>query len=81
MEQTMTVKYKIDGAVCLVTLAKPLHNLLDDALLEGLTTVYEKVAANGARRPSGRRTEPRHRESPDNGHPPTIDRERVGVDS
>ena len=27
----MTVKYEIDGAVGVVTLAKPPHNLLDDA--------------------------------------------------
>ena len=30
----MTVNFEIDGAVGVVTLAKPPHNLLDDALLE-----------------------------------------------
>jgi hypothetical protein len=46
----MTVKYEIDGAVGVVTLSKPPHNLLDDALLENMTTAYEKVVAEGARR-------------------------------
>jgi enoyl-CoA hydratase/carnithine racemase len=45
----MTVKYEIDGAVGVVTLAKPPHNLLDDAMLEDLMTAYEKVVAEGAR--------------------------------
>jgi enoyl-CoA hydratase/carnithine racemase len=45
----MTVNYEIDGALGGATLAKPLHNLLDDALLEDLMTVYEKVVAEGAR--------------------------------
>jgi len=45
----MTVNYEIDGAVGVVTLAKPPHNLLDDALLEDLMTAYEKVVAEGAR--------------------------------
>jgi enoyl-CoA hydratase/carnithine racemase len=45
----MTVKYEIDGAVGVVTLAKPPHNLLDDALLEDLMTAYENVVAEGAR--------------------------------
>jgi hypothetical protein len=45
----MTVEYEIDGAVGVVTLAKPPHNLLDDALLEDLMTTYENVVAEGAR--------------------------------
>jgi len=45
----MTVKYEIDGAVGVVTLAKLPHNLLDDALLEDLMTAYENVVAEGAR--------------------------------
>src|SRR6478736_4650188 len=45
----MTVNYEIDGAVGVVTLAKPPHNLLDDALLEDLMTAYENVVAEGAR--------------------------------
>jgi enoyl-CoA hydratase/carnithine racemase len=49
LEQTMTVKYEIDGAVGVVTLAKPPHNLLDDTFLEDLVTAYEKVVAEGAR--------------------------------
>jgi hypothetical protein len=36
----MTVNYEIDGAVGVVTLAKPPHNLLDDALLKDLMTAY-----------------------------------------
>jgi enoyl-CoA hydratase/carnithine racemase len=49
MEKTMTVKYEIDGAVGVVTLAKPPHNLVDDALLEDLMTAYQTVVAKGAR--------------------------------
>jgi hypothetical protein len=49
-EEAMTVKYEIDGAVGVVTLSKPPRNLLDDGLLENLTTAYEKVVAEGARR-------------------------------
>src|ERR1700732_4883201 len=45
----MTVKYEIDGAVGVVTLAKPPHNFLYDALLEDLMTAYEAVVAKGAR--------------------------------
>jgi hypothetical protein len=48
----MTVQHVIDGAVGVVTLAKPPHNLFDDALLLGLMTAYEKVdkvVAQGAR--------------------------------
>ena len=44
-----TVAHEIDGAVGIVTLAKPPHNLLDDALLEDLKTAYEAVVAEGAR--------------------------------
>ena len=45
-----TVTHEIDGAVGIVTLAKPPHNLLDDALLEDLMTAYEAaVVAKGAR--------------------------------
>src|SRR5260370_22592950 len=45
----MTVNSEIERAVGVVTLAKPPHNLLDDALLEDLMTAYEKVVAEGAR--------------------------------
>ena len=44
-----TVAHEIDGAVGIVTLAKPPHNLLDDALLEDLMTAYEAVVTEGAR--------------------------------
>jgi len=44
-----TVAHEIDGAVGIVTLAKPPHNLLDDALLEDLMTAYQTVVAKGAR--------------------------------
>ena len=44
-----TVAHEIDRAVGIVTLAKPPHNLLDDALLEELMTAYQTVVAKGAR--------------------------------
>ena len=44
----MTVNCEIDGTVGVVTLAKPPHNLLDDALLEDLMTAYDKVVVGGA---------------------------------
>src|SRR5260370_33567934 len=45
----MTVNSEIERAVGVVTLAKPPHNLLDDALLEDLMTAYQTVVAKGAR--------------------------------
>ena len=44
----MTVNYEIDGAVGVVTLAKPPHNLLDDALLKDLMTAYVRHFCAGA---------------------------------
>ena len=44
----MTVNYEIDGAVGVVTLAKPPHNLLDDALLEDLMPAYVRHFCAGA---------------------------------
>jgi enoyl-CoA hydratase/carnithine racemase len=48
-EKTMTVKYESDGAVGVVTLAKPPQTSSNDALLEDLMSAYQKVVAEGAR--------------------------------
>jgi hypothetical protein len=40
------VEYETDGAVALVTLAKPPHNLIDAALTDGIVTA---AAASGDR--------------------------------
>jgi enoyl-CoA hydratase/carnithine racemase len=45
----MTVTHEIDGAVGVVTLAKPPHNLLDDELLEGVAAAYRMVLGHGCR--------------------------------
>jgi enoyl-CoA hydratase/carnithine racemase len=45
----MTVTHEIDGAVGVVTLAKPPHNLLDDELLEGIAAAYRMVLGHGCR--------------------------------
>ena len=45
----MKVTHEIDGKVGVVTLAKPPHNLLDDALIEGLLAAYQAVMAGGCR--------------------------------
>jgi enoyl-CoA hydratase/carnithine racemase len=44
-----TVTHEIDGKVGVVSLAKPPHNLIDDALIEDLLTAYRNVLAEGAR--------------------------------
>lgn len=44
-----TVTHEIDGAVGVVTLAKPPHNLIDDALIDDLMTAYRAVIAGGCR--------------------------------
>lgn len=44
-----TVIYEKDGAVGVVTLSKPPHNLIDDALLDGLLTGYQRAVAEGCR--------------------------------
>jgi enoyl-CoA hydratase/carnithine racemase len=44
-----SVEYEKDGAVGIVTLAKPPHNLIDNAMLEGLSTTYEHAIKNGCR--------------------------------
>jgi enoyl-CoA hydratase/carnithine racemase len=45
----MTVTHEIDGAVGVVTLAKPPHNLIDDALIEDLISAYRAVVDGGCR--------------------------------
>jgi enoyl-CoA hydratase/carnithine racemase len=44
-----TVTHTIDGKVGVVTLAKPPHNLMDDALIEDLVAAYRAVVAGGCR--------------------------------
>ena len=44
-----TVTHEIDGKVGVVTLAKPPHNLMDDALIEDLVAAYRAVVAGGCR--------------------------------
>jgi enoyl-CoA hydratase/carnithine racemase len=44
-----TVTHEIDGKVGVVTLAKPPHNLLDDALIDGVIAAYRAVIADGCR--------------------------------
>jgi enoyl-CoA hydratase/carnithine racemase len=43
------VTYEKDGAVGVVTLAKPPHNLIDEALLDALLTAYANAVAEGSR--------------------------------
>jgi enoyl-CoA hydratase/carnithine racemase len=38
-----------DGAVGVVTLAKPPHNLIDEAFLDGLLAAYRSAVAGGCR--------------------------------
>lgn len=45
----MTVHFEKQGAVGIVTLAKPPHNLIDDALLKGLLAAYEQAQSTGCR--------------------------------
>ena len=44
-----TVTHEIDGKVGVVSLAKPPHNLMDDALIEDLVAAYRAVVAGGCR--------------------------------
>jgi enoyl-CoA hydratase/carnithine racemase len=44
-----TVTHEMDGSVGVVTLAKPPHNLLDDALIEDLLAAYRTVVAEKCR--------------------------------
>jgi enoyl-CoA hydratase/carnithine racemase len=43
------VTYEKDGAVGVVTLAKPPHNLIDNALLDGLLGSYSRAVKDGCR--------------------------------
>jgi enoyl-CoA hydratase/carnithine racemase len=45
----MTVIHRLDGDVGIVTLSKPPHNLIDDALLDELTAAYRAVIDGGCR--------------------------------
>jgi enoyl-CoA hydratase/carnithine racemase len=44
-----SIEYEKDGAVGVVTLAKPPHNLIDNALLHGLATTYSRAVQDGCR--------------------------------
>jgi enoyl-CoA hydratase/carnithine racemase len=44
-----TVKFEMDGAVAIVSLAKPPHNLIDDAMIADLLDAYRDAVARGAR--------------------------------
>lgn len=44
-----TVTHEMDGAVGIVTLAKPPHNLIDDDMVADLLTAYRSVQAAGSR--------------------------------
>lgn len=44
-----TVTHEMDGAVGIVTLAKPPHNLIDDPMVEDLLAAYRAVHAAGCR--------------------------------
>jgi enoyl-CoA hydratase/carnithine racemase len=44
-----TVKIEMDGAVGVVSLAKPPHNLIDDAMIADLLAAYRDLLAKGAR--------------------------------
>lgn len=43
------VHYQKDGAVGVVTLAKPPHNLIDSAMLDGLLSSYQQAVDDGCR--------------------------------
>lgn len=43
------VHYEKDGAVGIVTLAKPPHNLIDDAFLQGMQAAYARAVEQGCR--------------------------------
>ncbi len=44
-----TVTHEMNGTVGVVTLAKPPHNLIDDAMIVDLLAAYRKVLAEGCR--------------------------------
>jgi len=43
------IEYRKDGAVGVVTMSKPPHNLIDNAMLAELTDAYAKAVAEGCR--------------------------------
>lgn len=43
------IEYRKDGAVGVVTMSKPPHNLIDNAMLAELTTAYAHAVADGCR--------------------------------
>ncbi len=43
------MQWALDGAVAVVTLTKPPHNLIDDAMLEALVAAYRETVEAGAR--------------------------------
>lgn len=43
------VQFEKDGAVGVVTLVKPPHNLIDEQLLDGLLTAYDRAVMQGCR--------------------------------
>ena len=43
------VTHEVDGKVGVVTLAKPPHNLMDDAMLDDIVAAYRAVVAGGCR--------------------------------
>ncbi|MEM7324187.1 MAG: enoyl-CoA hydratase/isomerase family protein [Actinomycetota bacterium] len=46
---TEPIRTTLDGAVAVVTLSKPPHNLIDGDLIDGLITAFEGAADQGAR--------------------------------
>ena len=46
---TANIQVEMDGAVAIVTMAKPPHNLLNGAFIEGLLQAFEAAAESGAR--------------------------------
>lgn len=49
MNTSDNVRLEIDGAVAVVTMAKPPHNLLNGEFIEELLTTYERAADEGGR--------------------------------
>lgn len=49
MSQAEHIRLDLDGAVGVVTMAKPPHNLLDDAVISGIIDSFERAADAGAR--------------------------------
>ena len=43
------IRVDLDGAVAVITMAKPPHNLLNRRFIEDLLTAFEDAPTNGAR--------------------------------